>query len=176
MRKLMAIYSITACVAATSSTAADDLYTTFFAAAGQPCYAQLYDSAHMKAHPRQTISAIELDFRTNTYDPTPSRPDAFKLNFSVLPKGSDGWFTGWPTCKTTSDHFVCSLGDDSSGQFTLTPHGSGLIFAVVNRGGTTGDQIHLLSPDHSRSFGRPNGDDLVFLLPHVALSVCESAG
>jgi hypothetical protein len=176
MRKLPMTLSTVATLALPSPVTADDLYNTYFANAGQPCYAQLYDVAHMKAHPRQTVSAIDLDFVTVNDDGKPNRPSAFELNFTVLPKGSDGWFTGWPTCKTASDHFVCSLSNGSSGQFTLTPQGSGLIFTVVSRAGTTGDQIQLLSPDHSSSFGRPGGDDLVFLLPHVARDVCKLAG
>jgi len=44
--------------------ASDDLYVRYFGgvADGKPCYAQYYNDAHLKAHPKQTVRRIEIDF------------------------------------------------------------------------------------------------------------------
>jgi hypothetical protein len=49
---------------AASTARADNIYDRYFAkaAGGKPCYARSYDSAHMNAHRRQKVAAMEVDF------------------------------------------------------------------------------------------------------------------
>ena len=51
----------------TVAAIADDLYARYFADAdgGKPCYARYYDLAHLRAHPKQTVRRIEVDFDKN---------------------------------------------------------------------------------------------------------------
>jgi len=159
------------------ATGGTTLFDTTFAKLGSPCFERTYDAAHLKAHPHQTVSGISLEYSATNDDGTPNKPDAFELSLSFHLKPADGWFSGPATCKTVGDHFACAL-DGDEGQFTVTPQAGALKFTVVNRGGTDSkeDQIHLEGGDSSASFGKPSGDDLVFVLPKVASSVCQGGG
>ena len=48
---------LTAAAVSPAALAADNLYTRFFTGVdgGRPCYVRVYDDAHLKAHPKQTV-------------------------------------------------------------------------------------------------------------------------
>jgi hypothetical protein len=122
------------CLAAFApAAAAGGLYDATFKG-GNRCYSRTYDKAHLKAHPRQTVSGIQLAYTASNDDGTPNKPDAFEIGLSFSLKKADGWFSGPATCKTLGDRFSCFLEGDG-GQFTLTPKAGALMLAVVNRGG-----------------------------------------
>jgi hypothetical protein len=175
--KSLSLAATALCLAAITPAVTGSLYDTTFAKAGDPCFQRIYDAAHLKTHPYQTVSGISLEFTSFNADATTNDANMFELALSFRLKSGDGWFSGPASCKTLGDRFSCSLEGDG-GQFTVTPQAGALKFAVVNRGGTDAkeDQIHLEGGDTSASFGKPGGDDLVFVLPKVASSVCQGGG
>ncbi|MBL6853369.1 MAG: hypothetical protein ISS15_02005 [Alphaproteobacteria bacterium] len=166
------------CIAAAAPTAAaGSLYDTTFGNAGDPCFQRTYDAAHLKAHPRQTVSGISLQFTSFNADATTNTADMFELSLSFRLKSGNEWFGGPASCKTQGDHFSCALEGDG-GVFTVTPMAGALTLAVINRGGTDAkaDQINLEGRDGFAGFGKPAGDDLVFVIPKVANSICSGSG
>lgn len=175
MRPLL-LASAAVCLATTPAAAAS-LFDTVFEKANDPCYSRTYDKAHLKAHPRQTVSAMRLAYTSFNGDATTNTPAMFELAFSFQLKSGHDWFGGPASCKTLGDHFSCDLEGDG-GRFTVTPKPGALTLAVVNRGGTDArsDQINLEGGDGFAGFGKPGGDDLVFTLPKAANSICTGGG
>jgi hypothetical protein len=174
MKMLVAAAALGAVLAVPAGAA--DIYRATFGKPdkGEVCYARLYDAAHLKAHPRQTVGGIAVDFSTVNDDSRVNSAAAFELALSVR-KGKDGgWFAASPTCKTVAGHFLCTLSGDN-GAFTLTPASGGLAFAVVPHAGS-GDAIRLEGGDTGIGFGKPRGDDLVFALARAKPEVCDGGG
>lgn len=177
MRTLpLAVTALCLATFAPAVAAGGNVFDATFAKANR-CFQRTYDKAHLKAHPRQTVSGIHLGYAPTNEDGTPNTASGFELSFMFQLKQSDDWFSGTASCKTAGDHFACALEGDG-GLFNVTPKAGGLSLAVVNRGGTDAkaNQINLEGANGFSGFGKPGGDDLVFVIPKVANSVCESGG
>lgn len=175
--KVIALAAAAAAVLYTGSTsAADTLYDDTFAmiAGGAPCYFRVYDADHMTAHPHQTVTGIYVDYHPG--EDASWSAKSFELAFAFRLKRSEEWFEGNAECKQRGSSFACDLEGDG-GSFTLTPgKPGGLQLAVVNRGGTDkkADQINLEGTNSFAGFGKPGGDDLVFVLPRIDRSACDN--
>jgi len=169
-----ALAAAAAClVMATPALGAGMFETTF---AKPACFGRSYDASHLRKHPRQTVSGISLAYTPNTADGARNTAARFEVGFSFALKSGANWYAGTAVCKTAKAAFECSLEGDG-GLFRVTPDGKGLRFAVVNRGGTDAgqDQINL-EGDGFASFGKPGGDDLVFVLPAAREEICNPDG
>ena len=140
---------------------------------GHPCYARTYTDAHMREHPVQTVTGMEIDYDPKNPDGIPNRPEKFELGFGFTLKHSHGWYTNVAYCSAHGGGFDCSLESDG-GDFRLTPQDVMLTLSVVNRGGAD-DQINVEGGNDFGGFGRPGGDDLVFSLTRAARSVCDAS-
>lgn len=151
-------------------------FETVFAKAGTACYARAYDRAHLKAHPRQTVSAIEVDFVPANPDGVKNTAAKFELGFGFQIRGRTDWYTNTSYCHAEGAGFLCSLESDG-GDIRLTPQANALRLDVVNRGGkqAKADQINSEGASDTGSFGRPGGDDLSFILDRAPHAVCDAS-
>lgn len=157
------------------AVAADDLYTRYFAgvAGGKPCYARHYDDAHLKAHPKQKVRRIEIDFDVNERsDPDGKNgPANFQAGIGFMPKGSPAWYGQALVCKTAGNRFECYLEADG-GSFVLIPRGDALRLEIT---GGPGSDIHAEGEKDFGAFGGPDGDDRVFILPRADRKLCDAS-
>jgi len=162
-------------LSALPAAAADDLYTRSFAGVdgGRPCYLRVYDSAHLKSHPKQTVRRIFIDFDVNVRSDETRKngPDNFEAGIGFMLKRSPEWYGQALSCKTAGDRFECFLEADG-GTLTLTPQGDALRLDVA--GGRDSD-IHAEGEKDFGSFGKRGGDDRVFILPRGDRAVCDAA-
>jgi hypothetical protein len=142
---------------------------------GHPCYSRSYDATHLKAHPRQTVSRIEIDFDPKNPDGVPNVAAKFELGFAFQLKGSHNWYGDGAYCQTKSGYFACYL-DADGGEFNLTPQNGALKLDVVNRGGNDSktNQINVEGEDFG-GFGKPDGDDLTFVLTRATRADCDAS-
>jgi len=173
MKRRLAVIAL-AIGGASSAGAADDLYTRYFAGVngGRPCYARSYDEAHLKAHPKQQVRRIAVDFDVNERsDPATKNSGAdFQAGVSFMLKRSPEWYGQALACKTAGDRFECYLEADG-GAFTLIPRGEALRLEIT--GGKDSD-IHAEGEKDFGSFGGPGSDDRVFILPRTDRKICDS--
>ncbi len=166
---------LTAAAASPAALAADDLYTRYFAGVdgGRPCYQRVYDDAHLKAHPKQTVRRIFVDFEVDRRSDQSRKngADDFEAGIGFMLKRSSEWYGQALSCKTVRDHFECYLEADG-GTFTLTPRGKALRLEVT---GGAGSDIHTEGEKDFGTFGAAGGDDRVFLLPRGDRAVCDAA-
>jgi hypothetical protein len=154
---------------------ADDLYTRYFAgvAGGTPCYQRVYDDAHLKAHPKQTVRRIFIDFDAGVRSDETRKngPDDFEAGIGFMLRRSDEWYGQALSCKTVRDRFECYLEADG-GTFTLTPRGDALRLEVT---GGPGSDIHAEGEKDFGEFGAPGSDDRVFILSRGDRAMCDAA-
>jgi len=166
---------LTAAAVSPAALAADDLYTRFFAGVdgGRPCYVRVYDDAHLKAHPKQTVRRIFIDFDVDRRSDQSRKngADDFEAGIGFMLKRSSEWYGQALSCKTVRDHFECYLEADG-GTFTLTPRGKALRLEVS---GGRGSDIHAEGEKDFGTFGAPGSDDRVFLLPRGDRKICDAA-
>lgn len=153
--------------------AADDLYTRYFASGGKPCYARYYDDAHLRAHPKQVVRRIEIDFDVTWRENETSKNSAadFQAGIGFMLRRSSEWYGQALYCKTVSDHFECYL-DADGGSFQLIPRGDALRLEVSGPAEAT---IHAEGIRDFGEFGGPGGDDRVFVLPRADRKLCDAA-
>jgi hypothetical protein len=162
-------------VTAAPALAADDLYTRTFAGvdAGKPCYLRVYDDAHLKAHPKQTVRRIFIDFDVDARSDETRKngADDFEAGIGFMLKRSPEWYGQALACKTAGAHFECYLEADG-GTLTLTPRGDALRLTVT---GGAGSDIHAEGEKDFGEFGGPGTDDRVFLLRRGDRKTCDAA-
>lgn len=172
--KRLAVVTALAFGGASSASAADDLYTRYFAGVngGKPCYARTYDDAHLKTHPKQQVRRIAIDFDVNERsDPATKNSAAdFQAGLSFMLKRSTEWYGQALACKTAGDRIACDLEADG-GTFVLVPRGEALRLEVT--GGKDSD-IHAEGEKDFGSFGAPGSDDRVFILPRADRKICDT--
>jgi hypothetical protein len=164
---------VLAAAAALPAAAADDLYTRYFAVdGGQVCYLRVYDAAHLKAHPRQTVRRIFVDFAVarRSDESRKNGADDFEAGIEFMLRRSPEWYGQALSCKTVRDHFECYLEADG-GTFTLTPRGDALRLEVT---GGRGSDIHTEGEKDFGTFGAPGSDDRVFILRRADPKTCEA--
>jgi hypothetical protein len=167
--------SLATLVAASPAIAADDPYTRFFAgvAGGRPCYVRVYDDAHLKSHPRQTVRRIFIDFDVDVRSDETRKngPDDFEAGIGFMLKRSPEWYGQAMSCKAVADHVECFLEADG-GTLKLTPRGNALRLEVT--GGADAD-IHAEGEKDFGSFGARGSDDRIFILPLGDRAMCDAA-
>ncbi len=162
-------------IAASPAIAADDPYSRYFAGAagGRPCYLRVYDDAHLKSHPKQTVRRIFVDFDVNVRSDATRQngPDNFEAGIGFMLKRSSEWYGQALSCTTVANHIECYLEADG-GRLTLTPRGKTLRLEVS--GGPDGE-ISAEGEKDFGSFGARGSDDRVFILPLGDRAVCNAA-
>lgn len=175
--KLLLLLSAAALAAGSVAATADDLYARYFADAdgGKPCYARYYDLAHLRAHPKQTVRRIEVDFDKNFGEGADPKNTAanFEAGIGFMLKSSGEWYGDALYCKALASHFDCYL-DADGGTIRLTPQGDALRLEVTGGGGGT-DQITVEGLKDFAQFGAPGSDDRVFVLPRADRKLCRNA-
>jgi hypothetical protein len=160
-----------------AAAAPDDLYTRYFEGAdgGKPCYARYYDSAHLRAHPKQTVRRIVVDFDKDFGEgPAPKNSAAkFEAGIDFMLKRSPEWYGDAIYCKTLAQYFDCYL-DADGGTIRLVPQGGSLRLEVTGGGGGT-DAIAVEGGKDFGEFGAPGSDDRMFLLPRPERRLCAAA-
>lgn len=169
------ILSLIAFAAAAPAAAADDVYTRYFAGVdgGRPCYLRVYDDAHLRTHPKQTVRRIFIDFDANVRSDETRKngPDNFEAGIGFTLKRSAEWYGQALSCKIVAEHFECDLEADG-GRLTLTPRGKDLRLEVA--GGASGE-ISAEGEKDFGSFGGRGSDDLIFILPRGDRADCDAA-
>jgi hypothetical protein len=158
-----------------STAQADGLYDQYFAKAvgGEPCYARSYDAAHLKAHPRQKITSMEVDFDIKEGDTDrPNSAKYFEAGVGFTLKKSKDRYLDAAYCSTAAGHFDCYF-DGDGGTFHLTPQGAALKLDVTGGGGGT-DEIQVEGMKDFGSFGAPGSDDRSFILPPADRKICDA--
>lgn len=162
-------------VTAAPALAADDLYTRYFAGieGGKVCYLRVYDDAHLKAHPKQTVRRIFIDFDADARSDETRKngADDFEAGIGFMLKRSPEWYGQALSCKTAGGHFECYLEADG-GTLSLTPRGDALRLEVT---GGAGSDIHAEGEKDFGEFGGPGTDDRVFILPRGDRKTCDAA-
>ena len=161
---LRAALSAFALLPTVESPAAATLWDSHLGGRQDRCYARTYDAAHLRAHPKQRVTAIMI--RTAKADKSDDNrpPKSFVLGFAFRLKGRDEVFSMSAGCAHHGPGISCSLEGDG-GRFDLTPSGDALKL--------TGERIELegertVSPDLAKG-----GDDRVFILRPSPLATCE---
>ncbi len=163
------------CIAMAATARADAIYDRYFAKApgGTACYARTYDGAHLKAHPRQKVTDMEVDF--DIRDGDIDRPNSEKyfeigVGFKLKSKPKE-WASSAAYCKTAAGFFDSYL-DGGGGTFRLTPQSTGLKFDVVEGADSSG-ALSVDNGDDFPSFGAPGSDDRAFVLPPADSKACD---
>lgn len=162
-------------VAATPVVGADNLYGKYFAnpAGGKPCYLRSYDAAHLKKHPRQRVTAMEMDFDISFGDTDrPNSAAYFEAQLGFRLRHEKENFGDAIYCKTLKGYFDCYF-DADGGTFRLVPQGETLRVEIMRGGGGT-DEIQIEGQNGFVSFGAPGSDDRVFVLPPASRKSCEA--
>lgn len=177
MKLLSVLIAVVCAAGAVSAAQAEDIYVKYFAGVngGKPCYARSYDAAHLKAHPRQTVRQIQVDFDDSWRSDEGGKNSAgdFQAGISFMLKRSDEWFGQQLNCKVAGNGFDCYL-DADGGAVRLTPAGNALRLEVKDRG-APGNQIAVEGEKGVGEFGAPKGDDRVFVLPRANRKLCDAA-
>ncbi|MBS0535270.1 MAG: hypothetical protein JSR72_14525 [Proteobacteria bacterium] len=161
--------------AASPAAAADDIYARYFAGAdnGRPCYLRIYDDAHLRSHPKQTVRRIFIDFDASQRSDETRRngADNFEAGIGFMLKRSGEWYGQALSCATVAGHFECYLEADG-GRLTLTPRGKDLRLEVS---GGADAEISAEGEKDFGSFGGRGSDDRIFILPRGDRAVCDAA-
>ena len=162
-------------IPAMPAAAADDLYSRTFANVdgGKPCYLRIYNDAHLRTHPKQTVRRIFIDFDVDARsdDTRKNGADNFEAGIGFMLKRSAEWYGQALSCKTVADRFECFLEADG-GTLTLTPRGKDLRLEV---GGGPNGEIHAEGEKDFGGFGGRGSDDRVFILRRGDRAVCDQA-
>lgn len=152
---------------AAQASKTDTLFQSHFAAlaGGEPCYARAYSSEHLKAHPEQRVSEIELDMAKENPDGIQITEDAIELGFGIRLKGKPRWYTNVALCKSEGTRISCFLEGDG-GAFTLTAAGDGLRLVTGDYG------IAIEGAEEFVELSGAQGDDRVFILQPADKAVC----
>jgi|CXWK01.1.fsa_nt_gi hypothetical protein len=173
-RVLVTSAAVATCVAVSGVSAlavAPALFETHFAnvQGGTPCYARTYDDAHLKAHPKQTVKAVELEMERTNPDGIVNTAQNFELGFGVQVTRSDEWYVGLAICKDSGGAIDCFLEGDG-GRFQLAAEKDGALKIA------TGDYgIVLEGAKDVVELSGTEGDDKVFLVSPSDRSVCDAA-
>ena len=173
--KALSVVVLGAILGGAGAAKADDIYARYFGAAdgGKPCYARDYNDAHLKAHRKQTVRRIEVDFDAAWREDKGGKNSAadFQAGIGFMLKRSPEWYGQELYCKTVADHFECYL-DADGGSVRLVPHGDALRLEVV---GGRGSDIHAEGDKDFGAFGDVGSDDRVFILPRADRKRCDAA-
>jgi hypothetical protein len=129
---------------------------------GVPCFARIYDDAHMRDHPRQRVTHFFLR-HSEAEDLTP--PESFDVVIGYRLKGSTDSFVTEAGCAAEGDGAICDAEGDA-GSFKLAGDGKQVTVTIE-------DRLHLeghvsFSPNLAK-----DGDDSPLLLGPSSTADCH---
>lgn len=145
---------------------------------GEPvCYARRYDTAHLRRHPRQSVTSARLMRGYQQIRGDAARPDGEAVYVELIVTYRDSGarrFLGGATCRSGEDGtIICASDSCDGGSFPLRPDGADAILVGLKRGrshftvsGGCGDG------GPSRSLTRGSEDDL-FRLVKAPMQACR---
>lgn len=150
---------------------APSLFQSHFArvAGGEPCYARTYTPEHLKAHPEQRVTDIELDMAKTNPDGKPITEESIELGFGLKVKDKEGWYTNSAICKSDGARMQCFLEGDG-GSLTLEAAENGGVKVSTGEYG-----IAIEGAEDFLEIAGNRGDDRVFVLAAAKRDVCEAA-
>ena len=142
----------------TVAAAQQSFYETHLA---PPCYARVYDDAHLAAHPRQRVTRFYVTGSRSA----DTGPDTFIVDFGFTVKDNPDVYIGSASCDSTPDSAEC-WADGDGGTFTLEGFDGGLEVRVGQYLALEGSAS--FSPDLGHG-----GDDKVIRLYSGAQAACD---
>lgn len=144
------------------------------------CYSRAYDAAHLKAHPKQRITAMKFLLSVAAYDPAPAgktKPEDlyyYTFGMSVSRRGDKRLLHTAGDCNS-GDNILCAV-DCDGGSVTLDkmPPADTLIVRLNNDNGIT--MFHDCDESKGAVVVKAGADDKVFRLDKVADALCKSLG
>lgn len=147
-------------------------------AGNKACYSRTYDAAHLKAHPRQRITAMKFLLTVKAYDPKPanaSKPDDlyyYTFSMSVKRRGDKRLLSTSGDCNG-DDRILCAV-DCDGGSVTLDtmPPANTLIVRLDNQTGIT--MYHDCDEEKDAVVVKGGADDKVFRLDKADVAACKA--
>ena len=144
-------------------------YDVFFGdrPGGRVCYNRSYDSDHLRAHDRQKVRQIVLDFDAAKADGDANRATRFAIRIGVKLRAGKAWLTRAGLCNERAvGGFECFLEGDA-GRFKLAPSDFSLRMTL--------DREMTLEGDGFITFGGKESDDNTFVLSPAVNRLCDPA-
>jgi hypothetical protein len=140
------------------------------------CYVRSYDTAHLRAHPRQRVTAMRFLLAVETYDPKPAKAERpqdlfyYTFSMSVSRRGDKRLLRTSGDCMG-SDGIFCVVDCDGGSMAleNLPPPGS-----LIVRLSDDGIRIFHDCDDEQGVLVKAGADDKVFSLDKTAGSVSET--
>jgi len=149
------------------------------------CYARTYDEAHMKAHPKQKVSAIAITYVPEKRFPDTTEPQklwdqyadfpAFSAIVAVQFKGSTQTALGPLYCRTGSSKMLeCGIEGDG-GQFNVLLQDDGKVKLVNENGFSVSYPAKNPDEEDGESFFvDPKDDHDAFLMADAKGGLCDA--
>jgi hypothetical protein len=144
---------------------------------GKTCYARNYDAAHLRAHPRQRITAMNFLLTVKAYDPKPADKSApedlyyYTFAMSVVRRGDKRLLHTAGDCMSGEE--ISCVVDCDGGSVALDnmPPAGSLIVRLNNENGIT--MFH--DCDEGKGIVvKAGADDKVFHLDKAAAAACSA--
>jgi hypothetical protein len=139
------------------------------------CYTRRYDAAHLRAHPKQQVTALIFIVRVVQYEDISraKRPEDkvyFQFALSMQRRGEKRILSAAGNCFGGRGGIACDVDCDGGGvELERLPQGDALLMRLRDRG------IHMYSDcDGGGVWVRPDADDDIFRLEKAAISVCRA--
>ncbi len=157
----LAAASVAIALSGACAAQAQTLYDTLIQSGS--CFARDYDSAHLRAHPDQTVTHFHLG------DPGPDwrdaqTPDHYNVAFGFRVVGDTDTYSGVGICTPRGGGADCDIESDG-GAFTIERNGAGLRIRVVRM---QAEGMNDFSPDLAL------GDNRVMLLYPAPNAACAA--
>ncbi|MFN0190804.1 MAG: hypothetical protein ACKVP5_02340 [Aestuariivirga sp.] len=84
------------------------------------CFRREYDQEHLTAHPKQTVTAMELRLAYHRHDPDTNNPEGqrnYYFDLIVKRRGKDKTASGGGECTAYEDRISCGIDCDGGGFF-----------------------------------------------------------
>ena len=159
---LMNLGLLSACSPAAPAAVAPTLFDDLTRAGA--CYARTYDSAHLTAHPRQTVTHFFVGEAGPGWRPTQS-PQHFNVAFGFHIVGHSDTYAGVGICAPNGETVACDIEADG-GSFTIARNSDGLRVTAMR---IQVEGAHDFSPDLAEA------DNRVMLLRPAAAQECAAA-
>jgi hypothetical protein len=144
------------------------------------CYSRAYDAAHLKAHPRQRITAMRFLLSVGAYDPKPqnaTNPEDlyyYKFSMSVMRRGDKRLLHTSGDC-FSAENIQCVVDcDGGSVALDKMPPANSLIVRLNNDSGIT--MYHDCDGDENKGavVVKAGADDKVFRLDKISADACKA--
>jgi hypothetical protein len=135
-------------------------------AGGVACYVRTYDTAHLRANPRQQVTFIAVKASARKQDGGANRPNDFELLVGLKARGRKDLYVKTAYCKPDGNAARCGLESDG-GEFRLQAGGDGSL-----RVDTGGGEIRIEGERDFLEVGGRLSDDNVFRLSKARPEAC----